>query len=67
METFNFILVGSASPETIDTINKQLLKLVRDLTKKGVDVESANLNAGHFLGGSRSLVDSEETEVGGDE
>jgi len=66
MENFHFIIVGSDTAKAIDLMEKQLGDLIKTLKKKGTKIESASINAGHFLGGSHNLVETEQTEVSGD-
>lgn len=61
MADFHITISGNSFSETIDgevTLNTK--KLIKTLEKIGVVIESASINSGHFLGGSRNLVQAEK-------
>lgn len=61
---FHITIIGTGSEEDIDALVKNASKYVKALQKNSLSVESASINSGHFLGGSRSLVEPEQTEIG---
>ena len=64
MADFHIIIVGSADEALVDDfIMKKANKLVKDLKAGNVEVESASVSSGHFLGGSQNLVEPVEVQT----
>jgi hypothetical protein len=60
MADFHVTLTGTADDAVVDDfIMKKAKKLVKDLQAGNVNLDFAFVNSGHFLGGSKSLLEEE--------
>jgi len=67
MTDFYLSIHGRATDENIDkNVTAKAMKLVKELKKLEVTIDSGVITSGHFLGGSRSLVETEKTEASSD-
>lgn len=63
MTDFYLSIHGRASDENIDkNVMTKAIKLIKELKKLEITIDSGNISSGHFLGGSRNLVEAEEVQ-----
>lgn len=63
MTDFYLSIHGRASDENIDkNVMTKAIKLIKELKKLEVTIDSGSISSGHFLGGSRNLVEAEEVQ-----
>lgn len=58
MSDFQITIVGSGDEGNVDILVETAKEYIKTLQASQFTIESASINSGHFLGGSRDLVEA---------